>query len=147
MKHGLIILVAVFTFCMGSLASADEENGDNIVGVWFVKSAKVNGNQIDGFDGATLTLGKTVAIMVSYFPSGRQDIDENPYEIDTSTSPNRLTLFQMKQRESGMQCAIFKLEKGRLTICMNGPSTERKYPQSFDQSNCLLMTCKRQVKK
>jgi|GEM_PF-4695657 len=146
MKKTLVVLAGVCVFCVASISFAVEGNDDELFGVWDIETAEVNGDSIDRFDGATLTLGKTLAIMVSYFSSGRIDVDENPYEVDTSVSPKRLTLYQREQREDGIQCSVYEVKDGRLTICMRRPSAEKKYPQSIDEANCLVLTLKRREK-
>jgi uncharacterized protein (TIGR03067 family) len=124
---------------------AGEGDAKRLQGAWVVESAQVGGKPFDRLKGGTLTFKDNVAVMRSKLPGGREDVDENPYELDESKTPKRITLFQKKNRDKGVQRGIYELEGDRLKLCMSAPGAE-EYPTDFIAKDCLLLTLKRQEK-
>jgi uncharacterized protein (TIGR03067 family) len=126
-------------------AGARAEKAESLVGTWAITTAERNGKDAPEIAKHRIVFARdTFRIFL-----GDKVVYAGTYTVDTSKKPAAIDFNNTEGKDKGQKwLGIWKLDKGRLTICDNGADTANKpRPKEFQtakDSGYVLVTCTRE---
>src|SRR5947207_4222433 len=121
MKQVLLVLAVGFLLAADEPKKAEKKDVSELEGTWVVVKMVRGGQENDGAQGDELTIAG------NQFTVKRKNGDmKGTVKLDAKAKPKTIDLVLTDGPQQGTAQGIFKLDKDRLTLCLNPPESSER---------------------